>query len=362
MAEFLFLLVFYGVPFAALFLLRRPHWLAAGAALATLVLAGLFVAMQNSSGDAGMGAFFVFAAALVGFLSGLGARLVLFAMGRARDERAPPEKLVGLLFFLGVPLVIFIVSNVQQEQSRRRYAPPSDECRQKLHKVRVADATLHLPLLGGITLSESRTYGRLTSLYPQEKAREFCERAERETARYTMVRIDLPMLATSPVPRSRPPCDRPRPKTWWPVLCRYERAERYGLYSIALFDPRRYDAATMLSFVPDGGRGAPGPQWTRGADGFFRAQSEDSMFLRGSMGPGVRSRWSASCVHQTASGSGELQWRCRAGYYLPGGVGLVYDFASGLDTRAAEARKYDDQAYAVAAGFLQDEGTVPARR
>ena len=362
MAEFLFLLVFYGVPFIALFLLRTARWFGVGILLALLIMAGLYAALHNASGDAGIAAFLVLAAVGMGFLSGGGARLTLFAMARARDEKAPPEKLVGLLFFLGVPLVIFIASNVQQERSRRRYAPPSDECRQRLHKVRVADATLHLPLLGGITLSESRTYGRLTSLYPQEKAREFCERAERKTPRFTMVRIDLPMLETSPVPRSRPPCDRPRPHTWWPVLCRYERAERYGLYSISLFDPRRYDAATMLSFVPDGGRGAPGPQWTRGVDGFFRAGTEGSMFLRGSMGPGVRSRWSASCVHQMSSGSGEQQWRCRAGYYLPGGVGLVYDFASGLDTFAAEARQYDDQAYAVAAGFLQDDGTVPVRR
>lgn len=365
MAEFLFLLVFYGVPFVALFLLRRSRWLAIGVGIAIAMTASLWIAVQNSSGDAGMGAFFVFAAALVGFLSGLGARLVLFAIARARDEKAPPEKLVGLLFFFGVPLVIFIASNVQQERSRRRYAPPSDECRTRLHEVKLADSRLYLPLLSEIQPSEGRSIEKTTNLYAQEKAREFCERTEREVPQLTAVRISFSPYEANPYVRYRAPCDRPRPQAWWPALCRFKPGKRMEIHSIGLFHIGKYDSRTMLSFELDSGEGSgipAGRGWTSHPDGFARAQSDGTTFLRSATRTGAASPWVGRCVQQKSTISDEIVWRCWAGYRLSSTVGLSYNYEAGLDAFAADTRRIDGQVFAIATSLMQDEGTVPARR
>lgn len=363
MAEFAFFLLFYSVPFLALFLLPRLRWLAIGAGFALLLVGALLAVLQRSSGDAGIAAFLTFVVVTLGFVSGGVGRLALIALG-PRGKGRKTTLLVAAVAYATLPALIVIRSQVREQQHRRRYAPPTAECRQKLHKVRVADATLYLPLLSGISLSESRTIGRLTTLYPPEKAREFCERAEKETPSFTAVRVDFLELEASPVLRNRPPCDRPRPQAWWPALCRYERGARVEIYSFALFDPARYDSERMLSFTLDSSdeRAPLGPPWKRGADGFARAESQGAIYLRGSMGPGLRSRWIARCVHQSSSATGEQVWRCRAGYPMEGRVGLTYDFTAGLDTLAADARRIDGQVFAVATSLMQGDGAVPARR
>lgn len=364
MAEFLFLLAFYGVLFAALFLLRTARWFGVGILLSLLIMAGLHAALHNASGDAGIAAFLVLAAVGVGFLSGGGARLVLFAMARARDEKAPPDKLVGLLFFLGVPLLIFIASNVHQERSRRRYAPPSDECRTRLHEVKLADSRLYLPLLSEIQPSEGRSIEKTTNLYAQEKAREFCERTEREVPQLTAVRISFSPYEANPYVRYRAPCDRPRPQAWWPALCRFKPGKRMEIHSIGLFHIGKYDSRTMLSFELDSGEGSgipAGRNWTKHPDGFARSQIDGTTFLRSATRAGATSPWVGRCVQQKSTISDEIVWRCWAGYRLSSKVGLSYNYEAGLDTFAADTRRIDGQVFAIATSLMQDEGTVPAR-
>lgn len=365
MAEFLFLVIFYGVPFMALFMLRRPRWLAAGVALAILVVAGLFAAVQNSSGDSGLAAFFVLAAALVGFLSGLGARLSLFAMGRAGDGKPLPEKLVGLLFFFGIPLVIYVASYVAQEQSRRRYAPPSDACRSRLHEVKLGDSVLHLPLVPSIHLSEGRSIEKSTMLSTPEKAREFCERTAWKAPRLTAVRIFFSPYETPQHLRAQPPCDHPRPQAWWPALCRFKPARRMEIHGIGLFHIGKYDSRTMLSFELDSGEGSgipAGRTWTNHPDGFARAQRDGTTFLRAATRAGATSPWIGRCVQQKSTISDEIIWRCWAGYRLTPSVGLTYNFEAGIDTFAEDARRIDGQAFAIARSLMRDDGTVPVSR
>jgi hypothetical protein len=68
MAEFAFFLLFYSVPFLALFLLPRLSWLVIGAAVASLIVGGLFAVMQRSTGDAGIGAYLMFVIVALGSL------------------------------------------------------------------------------------------------------------------------------------------------------------------------------------------------------------------------------------------------------------------------------------------------------
>ena len=365
MAQFLFLFVFYAVPFAALFMLSRPRWFAGGAVLAMLITAGLYGAMKRSSGDAGIAAFLVLSAVTIGFLSGGGARLVLFALGRSGDRKALPVKLVGFLFFVGVPLLIAISSRVREERFKSRYAPPSESCRARLHEVKLGDSRLYLPLLTGIHLSEGRSIEKSTNFYPPEKAREFCERTARDAPRITAARIFFSSLETHPNLRLRPPCDRPRPQAWWPALCRFEKGNRMDIHTIGLFDTERYDSRTMLSLDLDSGEGSGVPvgrQWTHHPDGFDRAQRDDTTFLRAPTRAGAMSPRVGRCVQQSSTISEEIVWRCWAGYRLSPTVGLAYNFEAGIETFAADMRRIDGQVFAIATSLMRDEGAVPARR
>jgi hypothetical protein len=363
MAEFAFFLLFYSVPFLALFLLPRLSWLVIGAALASLIVGGLFAAMQRSSGDAGIAAYLTFFVVTLGFASGGVGRLALLALGpKGRGRKA--TLLGAALSYVTLPALIVVQSKVRETQHRSRYAPPSDECRSRLHEVKLGESRVYLPLLTGIHLSEGRSIEKSSSFYPPEKAREFCERAARGAPRLTAVRIFFSSLETHPNVRFRPPCDRRRPQAWWPALCRFERGKRMEIHSIGLFDPARYDSRTMLSFELDSGEGSGipvGSHWTRDPDGFARARSDGTTFLRGTTRPGALSPWVGRCVQQSSTVSEEIIWRCWAGYRLSPTVGLTYNFEAGIDTFAEDTRRIDGQVFAIAKSLMQDEGTVPAR-
>src|SRR5215218_3827847 len=144
MAEFAFFLLFYSVPFLALFLLPRLSWLVIGAAVASLVVAGLFAAMQRSSGDAGIAAYLAFVVVALGFASGGVGRLALLALGpRGRGRKA--TLLAAALSYVTLPVLIVVQSKVREEQHRSRYAPPSDECRSRLLAGKLVAYNVFLP-------------------------------------------------------------------------------------------------------------------------------------------------------------------------------------------------------------------------
>jgi len=166
MAEFAFFLLFYSVPFLALFLLPRLSWLITGATVASLIVGGLFAAMQRSSGDAGIGAYLIFFVVTLGFASGGVGRLALLALGpKGRGRKA--TLLGAALSYVTLPALIVVQSKVPETQHRSRYAPPSDECRSRLHEAKLGESRVYLPLLTGIHLSEGRSIEKWSSFYPR---------------------------------------------------------------------------------------------------------------------------------------------------------------------------------------------------
>ena len=345
-------LLFYTAAFLGLFLLRRPLWLAAGVAAAGLVLALLYAFAQSISGEAALGPAILFYVISFGFAVGVGARLAVMAAGRW-SKRKWLETLIGLAFCVGAPALMIGWSKVQQERTRARYAPPSLECKTRLHDARLGDRIVRLPLVWGIQVAQGPTPAKSISFYAQEKAREFCEATQHGKPRLTLVRIDLPQLESGRE-TLQPICRIPRAEPWWPALCRHEARSPIDLYSIALFDPARFDSATYLSFSvepPGADRASQGPRWQR--DGpFMRATNGRDIYWRGPARDGAASAYLARCYEDLNARDRPDGLRCKAGYRLSPGVGLVYDFRVDGTDFVPEALRQDERVSAVARSLL----------
>ena len=223
---------------------------------------------------------------------------------------------------------------------------------------------MRLPLIAGITLQQVGRSKRQVNFYIQERAREFCESTESGKPRLAMVRSDFPQLETRPELRPRPMCNTPREEAWWPALCRHEAPEQMDLYSLALFDPARFDAATYLSFEVDAAgpdRVGYGERWAK--DGpFMRATAGHETYWRGPARPGAASPFVARCYESTDREDKPNGLRCKAGYRLSPGVGLVYDFQVPDDRFAVAARRQDERVAAIARSLIAEDGTVPSSR
>ena len=361
MKEFLFFGPIYGFAFLAMFAIRRARWLALALPGALIVTLAIVHFGTMGQGEAGLFLYLVGLVAALGFVAGGAGRAAVILI-RQRTQRVPSEA-VALLFLLGAPLVVKLWTEARENEHRRRYAPPSEQCKARLHDAVLGDRTVRLPLIPGITLQRAGRGERQVSFYIQERAREFCESTEAGKPRLAMVRIDFPQLPTRPEARQRPMCDAPRKEPWWPALCRHEAPEQTDLYSLALFDPARFDAETYLSLqVEPAGRDRAqyDQRWTR-VGPFFRATVDQYTYWRASTWPGAASAYVARCYESTDLENKPNGLRCHAGYRLSPGVGLVYDFQV-LDGRfVPEAIRQDKRVAAIARSLLAAHGAVPSR-
>ena len=110
MELFPYFTLLYSAGFLALVWLRRASWLAIGAACAFAVMVVLVRWMNDSSGDAGMGALFVCFAVGLGFLAGGAARTLLLLLGRLRGPSSRRSKIVALSFYFGAPLSLWTLA------------------------------------------------------------------------------------------------------------------------------------------------------------------------------------------------------------------------------------------------------------
>lgn len=348
----LMLAVLYGVTFAAMFALHTWRRLAAGAALAAAAVAIHFALGSSASGDAGVAVFVFGIVAAIGFASGAAARIAALALHRRFESRAAAAA-VGLLFLLGVPLGIHLWGRTEQRESQRRYAPPSLACKMRLHEARLGDRTVRLPLVWGVTLYTGPSPSGSINFYIQEQAREFCESTAQGRPRLTVVRIDLPQLESAAESR-QPVCRAPRDEAWWPALCRHRPPQPVDLYSIALFDPARFDSERFLSFAPEpagADRLVYDSRWRK--DGpFMRAAAGHETYWRGPPRPGAASPYLARCYEDRNSQGVPNGLRCRAGYRLSPGVALVYDFHVHGSEFVAEALRQDERVLAIARSLL----------
>src|SRR4051812_42816825 len=288
-------LLVYTVAFFGLFLLRRPLWLAGGIAVAAGVIALPYAFARSITGEAGLGPALLLYVISFGFGVGLAARLVVLAAARW-SKRKSLEKLVGLAFYIGAPALLIGWSKVHQERTRARYAPPSPDCKIRLHDARLGDRIVRLPLVWGIQVAQGPTPAKSISFYAREKGREFCEATERGQPRLTLVRIDMPQLESGRE-TLQPICRIQRREPWWPALCRHQARSPIDLYSIALFDPARFDSETYLSFTvepPGRDRASGDPLWQR--DGpFMRATIGRDLYWRRPPREGAASSYLARC-------------------------------------------------------------------
>ena len=346
------LALLYAVTFAAMFVLREPKWLGAGILVAGGLVAGHFFIGRNAGGDAGIGVFIFGAVAAFGFASGAAARGTLIALRRRHlSKRATIT--VFLLFFVGLPLAVNLWGAAQQRASQRRYAPASLECKMRLHEARLGDRIVRLPLVWGTQVYQGPTPAKAISFYAQEKAREFCERTERGKPRLTMVRIDLPQLETGRE-TLQPICKTPRSEAWWPALCRHQAPKHTDVYSVVLVDPARFDTETYLSFGFAPAERAEmqyDSRWRK--DGpLMRTGSGYEMYWRGPPRPGAVSPYVARCYEDLNDRERPDGLRCKAGYRLSPGVGLVYDFRVDGSEFVPEALRQDERVSAIARSLL----------
>lgn len=360
MTELLAFLPFYLVPFAAMFLLRRPHWLAAGAAVGSVSLVVLFSLLGRMHGEAALGPFIACWIATFGFVMGGAARLVLIALGQ-RGQRRGVAATVTLLFLVGAPLLFSGWSTSRQEASKRRYAGPTPACMASLHNVTLGDRLIRIPLDEGIHVGEGRGFKPVAMFAIREQARVFCERAAQSAFRVTNVQIDFAWRGSWP-PHERPPCDRPRPGAWWPFLCRFAQDREVKLYGIALFDTARFHSEQMPSFAPAVAGPAAGPidsRWR--ADGpFMRADSRYEVYLSRAGLPGVASPYAAICSRPAHSEDAADGLRCEVGYRLTREIGFTYDFKVAEQDLIAEAQALDERLLPVALSFLADKRALPS--
>ena len=347
----LFMLTIYAVPFGALFALRRARWLAVGGAAAAAVVALIYGFAMTVHGESGLIFFLILYALALGSLSGAAARIVLIALGR--NGRRASELVIGALFLVGVPALISASSQLRQREFRKRYAPPTAECRASLHDVILGDAIARLPIDEGIHVGEGRGFKPVTMFDIQEQARVFCERTDRSPFRATNINIEFARRGSAP-PHHRPPCDRPRAGAWWPMLCRFAQDPRVHLYSMILFDPARYNSDQMLSFSPMAPGAPAGPfdaKWH--SDGPFKRMERDGyIYLRRAAVPGTASAYAGICsrpAHPEDSADG---LRCKAGYRLTRQVALMYDFQVAEDDLIAQAQALDARLLPVARSLL----------
>lgn len=344
----------YTAGFAALFALRRPLMLGVGTAAAAVVIAILLSIANSMHGEAALGPLLLMLVIAFGCGTGLVARLAVFAVAR-RSSRplGTLERMIGAAFYIGAPALVIGWSQLQQRWAQARYAPPSLECKTRLHEARLGDRLLRLPLVWGIQVSDGPDPRNFTSFYAQEKAREFCEATEHGKPRLTLVRIDLPQLETAPETR-QPICRQPRPEPWWAPLCRHHATQTPDLYSIVLVDPARFDSETYLSFTFEpASRGEPkyDSRWRK--DGpFMHAGSGYDMYWRGPPRPGAVSPYVAHCYQDRRNPDRPEGLRCKAGYRLSPGVGLLYDFRIDGDEFPAEALRQDERVSAIARSLL----------
>ena len=342
----------YTGAFAALFALRRPLVLVAGAAAAAVVIAILLSIANSMSGDAALGPLLLIFVIAFGCGTGLVARLAVLAAAR-RSSRAlrALERMIGFACYVGAPALVIGWSQLQQQRARARYAPPSLECKMRLHEARLGDRVVRLPLVWGIQVSDGPNPRKFTSFYAQEKAREFCEATERGRPRLTLVRIDLPQLETASETR-QPICKQPRPEAWWATLCRHRAAQHPDLYSIVLVDPARFDSKTYLSFTFEpAGQPSYDSRWRE--DGpFMRTGSGYDMYWRGPAPPGAASPYVARCYEDRRNPDRPEGLRCKAGYRLSSGVGLLYDFRIDGEEFVGEALRQDERVSAIARSLL----------
>ncbi|HEY0163740.1 MAG TPA: hypothetical protein VGB39_00020, partial [Sphingomicrobium sp.] len=163
MKEFLLFLPFYTVAFVALFALRRPAWLAGGAVAAVLLIVLLFrLLSQAGGGESALGGYLLIYVVAAGFATGGMARLVVMLLGLRWRDRSMAGP-IGLLFFVAVPLSLFAFGQLREAEHRRRYAPPSEECRGRIHQLRLGDRTVRLPLVPGVTVGEGKSFQPRTS-------------------------------------------------------------------------------------------------------------------------------------------------------------------------------------------------------
>ena len=302
MTEFLIFLPFYLLPFAALFLLHRGRWLAGGATLGLLALAVLFGLLSRTSGEGWLGVYIALCVAAFGSVMGRAARFVLIMLGE-RGEKRGVAAAVMLAFLVGAPLLYATWSRAKQEASRRRYAGPSPACMAGLHVATLGDRRIQLPLDEGSHVGEGRGFKPVAMFAIREQARVFCERTARSALRVTNVQIEFARRGSAP-PHHRPPCDRPRAGAWWPLLCRFEQDPAIYLYSMTLFDSRRFDSDRVLPFPLPAAGSAPataGPRWR--ADGpFMRRDSDRYFYLSRAASPGLASPFTAICSRDYADG------------------------------------------------------------
>lgn len=354
------LMLIYAVAFAAMFVLREPKWLGVGVLVAVALLATHFFIGRNAGGDAGIGVFVFGAVAAFGFASGAAARGTLIAL---RRRQLPRGALVAVfrLFFAGLPLAIHLWGAAQQRASQRRYAPPSLECKMRLHDARLGDRTVRLPLAWGIQVGDGPTPSKSISFYAQEKAREFCERTARGKPRLTMVRIDLPQMDIKRDSR-QPICRVRRREAWWPLLCHHRPQPQIDLYNIALFDPARFDSETYLSMTvepPGGDRMQYDSRWQRDR-AFMRIGSGYEMYWRGPPRPGAASPYLARCYEDLNDPVRPDGLRCKAAYRLSPGVALLYDFRVDGSNFVPEALRQDERVSAIAQSLIVGDATVPS--
>jgi hypothetical protein len=274
MALALFFLLFYAGAFLALFVLRRLAWLAVGTVVAIVSIVGLLRLLEDVGGGEGsLGWFIAIVAAAIGAAAGAAARLAVMLLG-LRWKDAALTRPIGLLILFGVPLAFAAWSGVKNEQHRKRFAPPSEECRSRIHQVTLGDRDLRLPLVAGVRIGEGRGNSPKVSIVFPENERDFCERAAASRLRLTSVEIDYSHLGDNYEGRPRRVCQRPRDEAWWPVFCRFERTDRMECTesicstSIASIPARRLTSAwsgapqTRASSIHDGSRLVAWRVWT----------------------------------------------------------------------------------------------------
>ena len=361
MELFFFFLPFYAVAFITLFALRKATWLAGGIVAAVVVIVILYRLLdQGGGGESALGGYLAILVMIVGFAAGGTARLAIILLRLRWPEKALGRP-VGLLFFFGVPLLIVGWSQMREAQHRRRYAPPSDECRARLHQVQLGDRQLRLPLVPGVTMGEGERYSPRVSTAIAEDERRFCERSAGKTLRVTNVAISLPNIGAPVELQRRPVCDRPRTEAWWPVFCRPERPERPEIYGIYLVDADRYDMRAFPDYRVNrrlGDAAELDPRWER-VGPFARLDGDWEIFWRGPRMPGAASPWSARCYQNQGPARQPDGWRCKAGYMLTPRVALIYDFLTPDQDFVPAALSIEDRVSKIARSLIVDDGTVP---
>ncbi|WP_327205793.1 hypothetical protein [Rhizobium beringeri] len=191
-------------------------WLLVPAGLVAAVLAKVEFASVNASDGAGVAfgiTLVVFA--MIGAASGFVASgvVVIGRMTRLRALRAvyvlPVVSILGFGSY-------FAVTWTQQKIREARYAPPAAACLDNLHRARIADVAIAIPVAPGILLFGDGMSDDHYILWSNPDARAFCSEADGGNATLKSVVFTLDgSPSRREMQTNRPFCSRPHPEYPW---------------------------------------------------------------------------------------------------------------------------------------------------